>query len=170
MKRLNDDLRHVVNTYFITISQDVSIQVQSVCYQSQTGHDPHVYNPMTIFNATIHGASWLAIDVNIDNSNQFWPSALGSYEVPHKIWTWLISRFDIYWTQIRRQTDKQSIFVYRLKNVIGKFKTIETVYQQTMKKIYFSAKDPIDFDADLEKMDPGHKHFFQIYMICETEN
>ena len=80
------------------------------------------------------------------------------------------SRFDIYWTQIKRQTDKQSIFVYRLKNVIGKFKPIETVYQQTMKKIYFSAKDPIDFDADLEKMDPGHKHFFQIYMICETEN
>ena len=63
--------KDVVNTYSISISQDVSIQVQSVCYQSQTGHDPHVYNPMTIFNATIHGASWLAIDVNIDNRNQF---------------------------------------------------------------------------------------------------
>ena len=36
-----------VNTDSITISQDASIQVQSVYYQSQTGHDPHGYNTMS---------------------------------------------------------------------------------------------------------------------------
>ena len=38
---------NVVNTYSITISQDISLQVQPARYQNQTGHDPRGYNPVT---------------------------------------------------------------------------------------------------------------------------
>ena len=44
---------YVVNIYSITSFQNVSIQVQLVGYQSQTGHDPQGYNPTII--ATMNG-------------------------------------------------------------------------------------------------------------------
>ena len=37
--------------------------------------------------------------------------SLGSRDVPHKIWAVQFSRFDVYWIQTDRQTDKQSIYI-----------------------------------------------------------
>ena len=40
-------VKYVVNVVLIKLRpQTVSVQVQPVSYQSQTGHDPHSYNPV----------------------------------------------------------------------------------------------------------------------------
>ena len=59
----------VVKTYSITISQDVSIQVQFVRYQTHPGLI-HTATILGLINATIQGAILLAFNVNTDTSQQ----------------------------------------------------------------------------------------------------
>ena len=59
----------VVNTYSITISQDLSIQVQSVWYKTQTGLI-HAATILWQINAITQVAILLAINVKTDTGNQ----------------------------------------------------------------------------------------------------
>ena len=62
LKMIWDDLficfKHQVRPYSITSAQNVSIQVQPFCYQSQPGHNPQLFHMATIprtINATTTG-------------------------------------------------------------------------------------------------------------------
>ena len=42
--------------------------------------------------------------------------SLGSCEVPNKFWPDRFSRFDVYWIQTNRKTNRQAKFKYRLNS------------------------------------------------------
>jgi len=75
---------------------------------SQTGHDPHGYNPVTYQRHNLGAISLLAIGVNTNKSNQLINVSNKTRSKPY------VLQIDIYYKYIGRYTDR---YIYRYTEI-----------------------------------------------------